>query len=155
MPEEDGRHWKINCSSCACNRIDALRQQQNQLRKQDTNVFSNRSLSISPFTAVRFDGDKLLVTYSGAEYELVAIDGVTSSDMVAFSRGQYRDLWQKRIAEDLPIVLADMNHPANADHTVNLTLLDSHNGETKTVEKAAMTEENRREIMRVRLANEN
>lgn len=134
---------------------NALREQQNQLRSQDTNVFGNRSLSISPFTAVRFDGDKVMVTYSGAEYELTAIDGVTSSEMVAFCRGQYRDLWQKRIAEDLPIVLGDMNHPVNADHTVSLSLLDSQSGQTKTVEKAAMTEENRRAIMKVRLASQN
>jgi len=136
---------------------NALREQQNQLRSQDTNAnaFGDRSLAISPFTAVRFDGDKVLVTYSGAEYELAGIGGVTGSDMVAFCRSQYRDLWQKRIAEDLPVVLAGMNHPVNADHTVSLTLLDARTGETKSIEKAAMTEENRRAIMRVRLANGN
>jgi len=39
----------------------------------------------------------------------------------------------------------------NADRTVSLTLLDSQTGQTKTIEKAAMTEQNRRAIMEVRL----
>src|SRR5262249_38625059 len=73
---------------------DAVRGKQNELREQDTNVFAHPSLQISPFSAVRFDGDKVLVTYSGAEYELASINEVTVADMVAFSHSQYKDLWQ-------------------------------------------------------------
>jgi RNA polymerase sigma factor (sigma-70 family) len=133
---------------------DQLRARQNQLRNQDTNAFTRPSLQLSPFSAVRFDGEKVIVNYSGAEYELAAIDDLTTPSILAFCHGQYRDLWQKRFAEDLVVVLADMKHPLNADHTVGLTLLDSATGEKKNIEKALMTAENRQAIMKIRLADD-
>jgi RNA polymerase sigma factor (sigma-70 family) len=130
---------------------DQLRQKQNQLRESDTNTFARPSLQLSPFTAVRFDGDKVLVTVSGAEYELAALDDLKTPDILAFSKNQYHELWQKRIAEDLPAVLMDMKHPLSAQHTVNLTLVDPATGEKKTVDNAPMTEANRQAVMKTRL----
>lgn len=133
-------------------RQNALRSQQNQLRNQDTNAFARPLLQISPFTAMRFEGDKVMVTYSGAEYELAGIDNLTISSILTFCKSQYRD-WQKRIAEDLPVVLQDMKQPLKADHTVGLTLLDPNSGEKKLIANALMTEENRQAIMKTRLAD--
>ncbi|GEM_PF-3813440 len=101
---------------------------------------------LSPFTAVRFDGDKAIVTYDGAEYELAAIDGVQISDLLKFCREKYNDNWQKRFAEDLVVVFSDMGHSINADHTVSLTLIDPKTGEKKNIDHAPMTEENRQKI---------
>jgi RNA polymerase sigma factor (sigma-70 family) len=133
-------------------RQNALRTKQDQLRNQDTNAFARTSLHISPFTAVRFDGDKVMVTYSGTEYELAGIDNLTTSSVVAFCQNRYRDIWQKRFAEDLPVVLQEMNDPIHSDHTIGLKLLDSNTGQIKTIEHAPMNEENRQAIMKTRLA---
>lgn len=130
---------------------DGLRKRQNQLREQDTNVFAHPSLQISPFTAVRFEGEKVLVTYSGAEYELAAIDQLAAPGVVAFSHDQYGNDWQKRIAEDLAALLTDMGHALNAEHTVSLELIDPKTREEKKVEHALMTPENRQAIMRTRM----
>ncbi len=129
---------------------NALRAKQDQLREQDTNVFAHPSLHLSPFTAVRFDGDKVMVTYSGSEYELGAIDGLKSSEMMDFCQNTYKDLWQKRIAEDIVVVLSDMGHAPNANHSVSLELIDPKSGQQKTVDHAVMTEENRRAIISAR-----
>ena len=134
---------------------DVLRGKQDELREQDTNVFAHPSLQISPFTAVQFDGDKVMVTYSGAEYELASINGVTAADMVAFSHSRYGDSWERRISEDMLVVLTDMGHAPDADHTVSLALTDSKTSERKEIEHAPMTAENRRAIMKTRLAAQN
>jgi RNA polymerase sigma factor (sigma-70 family) len=128
-----------------------LRQQQDGLRNQDTNAFARPALQLSPFTGVRFDGDQVFVTYSGAECELAGIDDLPTTNILDFCKNRYHNLWQKRIAEDLPAVLSDMNHPLNAAHTVNLTLIDPVNGEKKTVDNVNMTEANRQAIMKTRL----
>jgi RNA polymerase sigma factor (sigma-70 family) len=135
-------------------RQNIFRRKQNELREQDTNVFAHPSLQVSPFTAVRFDGDKVLVTYSSAEYELSSINEVTSADMVVFCQNHYKDSWQKRIAEDIVVVLTDMGHAPNADHAVSLVLVDPKTGEQKAIGQALMTAENRRAIMSARIQAE-
>jgi hypothetical protein len=112
------------------------------------NRFADVSTHISPFTMVRFAGDKVAVTYAGVDYELATVNDVPTSEMLAFCRKQYGDrLWKKRIAQDLVIVLADMGHPViSVDHTVALTLVDPTTGQQKTVKNAPMTEENRDRI---------
>jgi RNA polymerase sigma factor (sigma-70 family) len=108
--------------------------------------FSNVSMQISPFTGVRFDGDTVTVTYDGAEYQLAAINDLSTSVMLDFCRLQYKNSWQKRFTEDLVVVLADMGHPISAEHTVRLTLIGPRSGEMRTVERATMTEKNRQAI---------
>jgi len=123
---------------CSCGHKDAKRQNTTVPTKwQDTSKF------LSPFTKVRYDGDTVNVTYDGTEYQLAAIDDLSTSDMLDFCRKKYGGLWQKRFAEDLVVVLGDMGHPINAEHTVNLTLVDAKTSEAKTIKGAAMTEENR------------
>ncbi len=133
-----------------------LRTKQNQLRasseRANSKLLEDKSLRVSPFTGVVFEGDKVLVTYEGAQYELAMISGLTTPQLVDFSRTQYKDLWQKRIAEDLPVVLAESRHPMNSDHTVSLTLMDATTGQSRSIARATMTEKNRQAIMAVRLA---
>jgi RNA polymerase sigma factor (sigma-70 family) len=143
------------------NRLDQLRAQQNQLRakqnelyEQETNVFAHPSLQVSPFTMVRYQGDKAIVTYDGAEYELAAINGLSTPEMLDFCRRQYNDLWQKRFAEDMVAMLSDMGHPIDAEKTVSLTLLDPKTGEKKDVEHAEMTRENRQAVSAARRGGE-
>lgn len=134
-------------------RLNQLRAQQNKLRtkqdqlyEQELNPFSHPSQWISPFTKVRYQGDKVIVTYTGSEYKLAAINDLPTPQMLEFCRGRYKDLWQKRFAEDLVIVLADMGHPVKAEKTVSLTLIEPNTGKKKTVEHAAMTKENRQAV---------
>ncbi|HEY3913338.1 MAG TPA: sigma-70 family RNA polymerase sigma factor [Verrucomicrobiae bacterium] len=144
-------------------RLNQLRAQQNQLRaKQDelraqdtnqdqsrepsSNLFGDPSLQVSPFTMVRFQGGKVLIKYDGADYELAAIDGLSTPTLLDFCRRQYKDQWQKRFAEDLVVDLTQMGHPMNAEHTVSLSLIDPKTGEKKTVERAAMTKKNRQAV---------
>jgi RNA polymerase sigma factor (sigma-70 family) len=75
-----------------------------------------------------------------------AINDISTPEMLDFCQRQYKDLWQKRFAEDLAMVLADMGHPINAEHMVSLTLIDSKTGERKSIERANMTKENRQAI---------
>ncbi len=124
-------------------RQDQLRATQNALYDQEPNVFRHRTPMVSPFTKVRFDGDKMFVTYLGTEYELAAVNDVTTADILKFCGQQYGDgMAQKRLGEDMVVVLSDMGHPAGADNTVKLALVDG-NGSTNTVEHALMAPENR------------
>ena len=99
---------------------------------------------LSPFTSVEFSGDTVKVTYAGADCELAMIDNVPVADLLDFCKGKYKDAWQKRLTEDLVVVLEDMGHEINPDHTVSLTLVDPKTGIKKDVPHALMTAENRR-----------
>jgi hypothetical protein len=104
--------------------------------------FTDASTHISPFTMVRFDGDKVFVTYSGTNYELASVNNLPVQQVLDYSRIHYGNLWKKRFAQDLVVVLSDMGHPIPADHTIALTLLDPATGQLKTVPNALMTEKN-------------
>ena len=127
---------------CGCGRGDASKHKNPSRNTVGHEPFAP-SAQLSPFTKVRFDGDTVNVTYDGTEYQLAAIDDLSTSDMLDFCRKKYGGVWQKRFAEDLVVVLGDMGHPINAEHTVNLTLVDAKTSEAKTIKGAAMTEENR------------
>ena len=122
------------------------------------NAFRDISKQISPFTMVQFDGgdsNKVMVAYSGHTYQLAAVDGVPADDIPQFCRQEYglppvTEAWaEKRFAEDLVVVLADMNHPVS-DHAVRLTLIDPQTRERIEVTHAPMTRENRQAIYRSR-----
>lgn len=110
------------------------------------------SKQFSPFTRVRYEGTNVFVTYLAGEYRLISINGLSTSDMMSFCRGKYakgsneEEMAQKRLAEDLTLVLSDMGHPASSDNTVGLVLMDPKSGETQTVERAVMTKENREAV---------
>jgi len=123
-------------------------QNQDQTRGVTSALFGgNDLLKISPFTMVQLHGDKISVTYNGGEYQLAAVDGLTTQAILDFCRQQYKDEWQKRFTEDLVAVLADMGHSPASDHTVSLTLTDSKTGETKSIQNAPMTVDNRHALL--------
>ena len=99
---------------------------------------------LSPFTKVSCVGDKALVTYSGKQYELVAIDGLTTRQIFEFCKRTYEGQWEKRFAEDLVEVMSGMGKAPG--RTVNLDLRDIAAGKVVTVDKAPMTGENRRSV---------
>ena len=99
---------------------------------------------LSPFTEVRYDGDRVLVRVRGDLYELKSLDGLPSDKILQAARDQFGDKWQKRFAEDLVEILWKMDHkPA---HTVTLELRDLKSGAEKTIADAAMTKANRQAI---------
>ena len=130
-----------------------------------TSPFRDTAKYLSPFTAVHFDTNdinKVVVVYNGSEYGLTAIDDLPVADTLDFCRRHYGkppqvEEWaQKRFAEDLVIVLADMKHPVKADNTVGLTLSDPHTGQQKVIAHAGMTEKNRKTVLHDRaLVNSN
>src|SRR5688500_1282390 len=58
----------------------------------------------APFSAVRRadDGLEVRVEIGGAWYELVELDGLSTADLVAAAKRQYKVVWFKRLSEDLP-----------------------------------------------------
>jgi RNA polymerase sigma factor (sigma-70 family) len=125
---------------------DELRASQQVLRAQDPRPTAPAKQA-SPFTRMRFKDGGILVTYLGDEYKLGAINGVTAPDLMAFAAAKYgKDMSEKRIAEDLVMVLQDIGHPVNQEHTVSLSLIVIKSGEKKNVDRALMTKENRRAV---------
>ena len=115
--------------------------------------WNNDATKLSPFTKVRFEGGKVMVTYLGLEYELEAVNGLPVPGILDFCKREYGEKWQRRFAEDLVPVLNNMRHPINPDHTVNLSLIDSQSGQSKDIADAAMTEENRQAVHRAFVAS--
>jgi CubicO group peptidase (beta-lactamase class C family) len=96
---------------------------------------------LSPFTAVQFEDEQVIVTYDGQAYEWLELDGIQVEDIVASSKQQFGGQWQKRIREDLVELLWGMDH--RPGKTVNLRLRDLNTKRDVVVERALMSEENR------------
>ena len=95
----------------------------------------------SPFTAVKWDGDKPLVEFEGDWHEFVSLDGVTCDQLVSFCKKEYGRRWRKGFGEDLVEALRKMDKTPKT--TVALVL--SRDG--KNVEKAGtLSKENRRKV---------
>ncbi len=95
----------------------------------------------SPFTAVRFENEQVIVDYDGQTYQWLELNGIKVADIVASSKKQFGEQWQKRISEDLVELLWGMGHkPGNM---VKLRLLDLKTKQDLVIENAPMTEENR------------
>ncbi len=96
---------------------------------------------ISPFTAVRFEDEQVIVAYVGQTYQWLELNGIKVKDIVTSSKKQFGERWQKRISEDLVEVLWGMDHkPGNK---VKLRLLDLKTKRDFVVENARMTKKNR------------
>jgi hypothetical protein len=100
---------------------------------------------ISPFTEVRYeDEEAVAVRVRGQLYQLVSIDGIPTKKILQSARDHFGDLWQKRFAEDLVEVLWAMDHKPG--ESVRLELIDPKTKKAITIDKAPMTEANRRQI---------
>jgi hypothetical protein len=106
---------------------------------------NNAPPKLSPFTAVRFEDDQVIVTYDGQSYQWLELNGIKVDDIVTSSKKQFGGQWQKRISEDLVELLWGMGHqPGN---TVKLRLLNLQSKQDVVVANAPMTTENRYAIV--------
>ncbi len=102
--------------------------------------------TISPFTEVRHEADRVIVRVRGELYELVALDDLAATKILQSAKNQFGELWQKRFAEDLVKVLWGMGHRPGA--TVKLELRALVTNRLVTIPDAEMTEANRRQVWR-------
>ena len=104
--------------------------------------------TLSPFTEVRHEADRVIVRVRGELYELVALDDIAATKILQSAKDQFGELWQKRFAEDLVKVLWGMGHRPGATVKLELRALDTNR--LVTIPDAEMTEANRRQVWRVR-----
>jgi CubicO group peptidase (beta-lactamase class C family) len=98
----------------------------------------------SPFSGVRWQDSQPEVRVGEEWFQLVSLDELPASEIVAFSRRTYGNKWQKRFDEDLVELLTRMGHPPRDAVTVVVQSLTT--SETRTFNGVAMTEENRQAI---------
>lgn len=101
---------------------------------------------LSPFTKVVFDGDVVLVDYDNKTWHWMELNEISVKKIVESAKDQFGDRWKKRISEDLVEVLDGMNH--RPGETVSLTLVDPKTKDSRFIENAVMTYENRRAVWR-------
>lgn len=104
---------------------------------------------ISPFTDVQFEAGKLFAEYQGTLYEVVSIEGLSSSRLMTMAKIHFGFRWKKRIREDLAEVLEASGLESTT--TVRLELREIETGELMEVASAEMTQENRSMIYRGRM----
>jgi len=98
----------------------------------------------SPFAAVRWQQSQPEVKVGDDWFNLVSLDGLPSSEIVAFSKRTYGNRWRKRFEEDLVEVLSGMGHEPK--DTVRLVVMPVGSQETRVLEEVPMTRANRRAI---------
>jgi hypothetical protein len=121
---------------------DAPMTEANRWKIWDARNIAEELPKVSPFTEVRYDGDKAIVRVRGELYELVSLDGIESGKILQSAKDHFGLLWQKRFAEDLVEVLWKMEHHPKS--TVDLQVRELATGKVITIADAAMTEANRR-----------
>ena len=104
---------------------------------------------LSPFTEVRFQGDVVIGTYDGHDYEWLELDHLSVKEIVASAKREFGRQWQKRVAEDLVEVLWGMDH--RPGDTVRLRLRDPATKKENVVSAATMTEQKRWSVYQKRL----
>ena len=102
--------------------------------------------TLSPFTDVRFEQGRVMVTYQKSEYEWLEFDDIAVADIAKSSKDRFGDRWKKRIAEDLVEVIWGMGKQPGL--TAKLRLLSKKTNQEVIIEKAAMTHENRQAVWR-------
>lgn len=98
----------------------------------------------SPFTDVRFEGDRAQVLVKGEWYEWLEIDGVPYNAILQVAQQRYPNDWQRRIAEDLLFLLDAMG--TQPGDTVRLKVRSLEHGTIQTLPAVAMTNANRNQI---------
>jgi RNA polymerase sigma factor (sigma-70 family) len=94
----------------------------------------------APFTNIRWRGNTPEVEINNTWYELVSLNDQPIAEIVDFTQRAYRDIWQKRFAEDLVQVMQGLNKPLAAAVKLQLRTLDAKQLITQSV---PMTTENR------------
>jgi CubicO group peptidase (beta-lactamase class C family) len=107
----------------------------------------------SPFAAVRWQQSQPEVKVGDEWFELISLDDVPTTEILAFSKQEHGEKWQKRFEEDLIELLSRMGHPPG--DAVKLTVESLSSSETQVLEGVPMTEANRRAIYATARAREN
>ncbi len=98
----------------------------------------------SPFTDVRFEGDRAHVLVKGQWYEWLEIDGVPYDAVLQVARQRFPNDWQRRISEDLLFLLDALSmHPGD---TVRLKLRSLEHDTVQALPAVAMTNANRNQV---------
>lgn len=98
---------------------------------------------VSPFTAVRWEASQPEVEVNGEWFNLISIDEVPVSEIVAFSKKTYDDLWQKRFEEDLVELMAGMGHEPSESVRLVVVPLPPKDAQEQVLEDVPLTKENR------------
>lgn len=98
---------------------------------------------ISPFTAVSFDEERILVEFETVDYELISIAGIERTELIEAAKRKFGSRWQKRIREDIAEVLEAAD--AYEGRYVDLVVKDPESGSVKSFPGVEMTESNRRQ----------
>jgi hypothetical protein len=101
---------------------------------------------LSPFEAVRWEGQTPHVMVGGKWYELVSMNGLPAPQIVSFCKSLDERFWQKRFEEDLIEVLTRSGCTPGTTAMLEVKSLDT--GETKILRDVPMTSENREALCR-------
>ena len=107
---------------------------------------------VSPFSAVRWEGDQPVVQVRGDWFKLVSLDGIAVGDITKFSQKANGERWKQRFSEDLVELLEGMDHELGA--SVDLVVQALGSSEEQTLKGVRMTEANREAIRDARLEAE-
>lgn len=103
---------------------------------------------LAPYQAIRWSAEQPEASIDGAWRPLISIDGVATSEIVAFCQETYGVRWKKRFEEDLVEAMTRMGHrPGGA-----VTLVVERPGGTgrETLKGVKMTHANRQAIWQAR-----
>jgi hypothetical protein len=102
---------------------------------------------LAPYNGIRWNDSHPEVRLDGPWYGLDAIDDVSATDIVAFTKKHYPDdIWQKRFEEDLVEVMTKMGDKPGDKVKLTLHTLDTK--EKIVRNDVPMTRENRQQIWR-------
>ncbi|MEA2709843.1 MAG: hypothetical protein QOF78_2444 [Phycisphaerales bacterium] len=101
--------------------------------------------TLAPFDAIRWNGEAAQVRVDNVWCDWLAIDDMPLERLVAYCKQHYgRDLWQKRIAEDLVEVLIGMGQSPR--DRVKLTVRGIDTKIVSELLDVSMTHKNRQQI---------
>ena len=106
---------------------------------------------LAPFTAVRWREQNPQVQVAGKWYELLEINDVPVQQIIQFARSADEANSKKHFEQDMVELMTRMGYPPGND--VTLKVKDLSSGQVRTLEKVAMTEENRRALWQARQAS--
>ncbi len=98
----------------------------------------------SPFAGVRWQDSQPEIKLGEEWLQLVSLNELAVSEIIAFSQHTYGDQWQKRFEEDLVELLTRFGYPPQDFVTLTVRSLDSNEESIRT--EVPMTEENRKAI---------
>jgi CubicO group peptidase (beta-lactamase class C family) len=98
----------------------------------------------SPFAEVRWQDSQPEIKLGEEWLKLVSLNDLPATEIVAFSKKTFGDLWKKRFEEDLVELLTRMDHPPK--DKVTLVVQSLTTSETQVRKDIPMTEANRSAI---------